>query len=189
MLRRAANVAFTVPVFVTINDCIVSVARADASELGVAASPVENCERRVGPGGDRSPTDGPQSTSSRALVVLDRLTPRTFSFARGDVVYLRSPSDQDRWVTRRLVALEGDWVTRAADDDVTKVPRGHCWIESVEAGTGVEADEDGRAVPLALLDARVSHVLWPPSEVGAVRRETRPGRVLMRTTEVDPSAP
>jgi len=44
-------------------------------------------------------------------------------------------------------------------------------------------------VPLALLDARVSHVLWPPSEVGAVRRETRPGRVLMRTTEVDPSAP
>ena len=38
-------------------------------------------------------------------------------------------------------------------------------------------------------DARVSHVLWPPSEVGAVRRETRPGRVLMRTTEVDPSAP
>ena len=69
MLRRAANVAFTVPVFVTLNDCIVSVARADASELGVAASPVENCERRVGPGGDRSPTDGPQSTSSRALVV------------------------------------------------------------------------------------------------------------------------
>ena len=65
--------------------------------------------------------------------------------------------------------------------------RDSCWIERVEAGTGV--DGDGRAVPLALLDARVSHVLWPPSEVGAVRRETRPGRVLMRTTEVDPSAP
>ena len=187
MLRRAANVAFTVPVFVTLNDCIVSVARADASELGVAASPVENCERRVGPGGDRSPTDGPQSTSSRALVVLDRLTPRTFSFARGDVVYLRSPSDQDRWVTRRLVALEGDWVTRRGDDDVTKVPKGHCWIEP----EGADAVEDGecRAVPLALLDARVTHVLWPPSVAGAVPRETRPGRVLMRTTESDPNLP
>ena len=182
MLRRAANVAFTVPVFITINDCIVSVARADASEPreNIGAGP-----RETGEASSSSPSPG---TSAR-LVLLDRVTPRTFSFARGDAVYLRSPSNQDRWVTRRLVALEGDWVTRAADDDVTKVPRGHCWIESVEAGTGVEADEDGRAVPLALLDARVSHVLWPPSEVGAVRRETRPGRVLMRTTEVDPSAP
>ena len=180
MLRRAANVAFTVPVFITINDCIVSVARADASEPreNIGAGP-----RETGEASSSSPSPG---TSAR-LVLLDRVTPRTFSFARGDVVYLRSPSNQDRWVTRRLVALEGDWVTRAADDDVTKVPRGHCWIERVEAGTGV--DGDGRAVPLALLDARVSHVLWPPSEVGAVRRETRPGRVLMRTTEVDPSAP
>lgn len=181
MLRRAANVAFTVPVFITINDCIVSVARADASE------PRENIwggPRETGEASSSSPSPG---TSAR-LVLLDRVTPRTFSFARGDVVYLRSPSNQDRWVTRRLVALEGDWVTRAADDDVTKVPRGHCWIERVEAGTG-DRDEDGRAVPLALLDARVSHVLWPPSEVGAVRRKTRPGRVLMRTTEVDPSAP
>ena len=181
MLRRAANVAFTVPVFITINDCIVSVARADASEP----------REKIGGGrpretGEASSSSSPSPTSAR-LVLLDRVTPRTFSFARGDVVYLRSPSNQDRWVTRRLVALEGDWVTRAADDDVTKVPRGHCWIERVEAGTGV--DGDGRAVPLALLDARVSHVLWPPSEVGAVRRETRPGRVLMRTTEVDPSAP
>ena len=181
MLRRAANVAFTVPVFITINDCIVSVARADASETreNIGAGPRETGEAS-------SSSSSPSPTSAR-LVLLDRVTPRTFSFARGDVVYLRSPSNQDRWVTRRLVALEGDWVTRAADDDVTKVPRGHCWIERVEAGTGV--DGDGRAVPLALLDARVSHVLWPPSEVGAVRRETRPGRVLMRTTEVDPSAP
>jgi len=181
MLRRAANVAFTVPVFITINDCIVSVARADASEP----------REKIGGGrpretGEASSSSSPSPTSAR-LVLLDRVTPRMFSFARGDVVYLRSPSNQDRWVTRRLVALEGDWVTRAADDDVTKVPRGHCWIERVEAGTG--GDGDGRAVPLALLDARVSHVLWPPSEVGAVRRETRPGRVLMRTTEVDPSAP
>lgn len=175
MLRRAANVAFSVPVFITINDCVVSVARADASEP----------REKIG-GGPRETGEASTSSSPARLVLLDRVTPRTFSFARGDVVYLRSPSNQDRWVTRRLVALEGDWVTRAADDDVTKVPRGHCWIERVEAGTG---DWDGRAVPLALLDARVSHVLWPPSEVGAVRRETRPGRVLMRTTEVDPSAP
>ena len=85
--------------------------------------------------GEASSSSSPSPTSAR-LVLLDRVTPRTFSFARGDVVYLRSPSNQDRWVTRRLVALEGDWVTRAADDDVTKVPRGHCWIERVEAGTG-----------------------------------------------------
>jgi hypothetical protein len=32
-------------------------------------------------------------------------------------------------------------------------------------------------------------VLWPPSVAGAVPRETRPGRVLMRTTESDPNLP
>ena len=126
MLRRAANVAFTVPVFITINDCVVSVARADASEP----------REKIG-GGPRETGEASTSSSPARLVLLDRVTPRTFSFARGDVVYLRSPSNQDRWVTRRLVALEGDWVTRAVDDDVTKVPRGHCWIERVEAGTGV----------------------------------------------------
>ena len=44
-------------------------------------------------------------------MLLDKLCPRTYSFERGDVVYLRTPSDPDRITMQRLVALEGDWVT------------------------------------------------------------------------------
>ena len=71
MLRRAANVAFTVPVFITINDCIVSVARADASEP----------REKIGGGrpretGEASSSSSPSPTSAR-LVLLDRVTPRT----------------------------------------------------------------------------------------------------------------
>ena len=70
MLRRAANVAFTVPVFITINDCIVSVARADASEprenigagpreTGEASSSSVHASTRRRPGGESDETFDP----------------------------------------------------------------------------------------------------------------------------------
>ena len=137
-------------------------------------------------------------------------------------MYLKTPSDPSVRAVRRLVALEGDWVTAADSDEVQKIPKGHCRLEHVvetrgflgretwhtgttgtkwrgaadaKAGTrgAGDRDRDGNAdgtadagtddfdvVPVALLDARVPAVLWPPSRFGLVAREIPPGRVLMR---------
>ena len=167
---------------------------------------------------------GPSSSRGRdaAWVVLDRTATRLLTFARGDMVYLKTPSDPNVRAVRRLVALEGDWVTAADSDEVQKIPKGHCRLERVvetrgfsgretwhtgttgtkwrgtadaKAGTrgagdrNADGNADGTAVadtddfdvvPVALLDARVPAVLWPPSRFGLVAREIPPGRVLMR---------
>ena len=125
-------------------------------------------------------------------MVLDRVAPRAFTFSRGDVVYLRDPSDPTAWRVRRLVAMEGDWVTAPRSDDVRKVPKGHCWLERArvdrrrrEKDTNREIEHrrgrrtrrrgGGMMVPVALLDARVPFVLWPPRGFGPCDARRRRG--------------
>lgn len=221
MLRRLRDVALSVPVVITVNDCVATVARADAADLPVGRPEAG----RASDGARGVPSEvGPSSSRGRdaAWVVLDRTATRLLTFARGDMVYLKTPSDPNVRAVRRLVALEGDWVTAADSDEVQKIPKGHCRLEHVvetrgflgretwhtgttgtkwrgtadaKAGTrgAGDRDRDGNAdgtavadtddfdvVPVALLDARVPAVLWPPSRFGLVAREIPPGRVLMR---------
>ena len=213
--------ALSIPVVITVNDCVATVARADAAELPIGRP--EAGRASVGARGVPSEA-GPSSSrgGDAAWVVLDRTATRLLNFARGDMVYLKTPSDPGVRAVRRLVALEGDWVTAADSDEVQKIPKGHCRLEHVvetrgflgretwhtgttgtkwrgtadaKAGTrgAGDRDRDGTAdgtadadaddfdvVPVALLDARVPAVLWPPSRFGLVAREIPPGRVLMR---------
>ena len=213
--------ALSIPVVITVNDCVATVARADAAELPIGRP--EAGRASVGARGVPSEA-GPSSSrgGDAAWVVLDRTATRLLNFARGDMVYLKTPSDPGVRAVRRLVALEGDWVTAADSDEVQKIPKGHCRLERVvetrgflgretwhtgttgtkwrgtadaKAGTrgAGDRDRDGTAdgtadadaddfdvVPVALLDARVPAVLWPPSRFGLVAREIPPGRVLMR---------
>ena len=48
----------------------------------------------------------------RTVVALSKLSVRWNWHGRGDVVVLRSPSDPAELITKRLIALEGDWVQR-----------------------------------------------------------------------------
>ena len=213
--------ALSIPVIITVNDCVATVARADAAELPIGRPEAG----RASDGARGVPSEaGPSSSrgGDAAWVVLDRTATRLLNFARGDMVYLKTPSDPSVRAVRRLVALEGDWVTAADSDEVQKIPKGHCRLERVaetrgfqgrktwhmgtagtrcrgvadaKAATRRAGDGDGTAdgngdgtadaddfdvVPVALLDARVPAVLWPPSRFGLVTREISPGRVLMR---------
>ena len=109
MLRRLRDVALSIPVVITINDCVGSVAPANLAHLPVA--PADAGDRWASSPGTEVPSSSGRAHPERALVVLDRVAPRAFTFARGDVVYLRDPSDPTAWRVRRLVATEGDWVT------------------------------------------------------------------------------
>ena len=74
---------------------------------------------------------------------------------------------------RRLVGIEGDWVSRPAGegsggwfgDEIVEVPRGCCWVEA-DGPDGAGAE--GEVVPLALVTARAARVLWPLSRAGHV---------------------
>ena len=156
MFRLVRDVVLSIPVAITFNDCIASVARAESASLGAEEQSVVFPPATQGEGGITVPFlrkagvgvssaagvpaargggDAAASTSSslrHSYVLLDRTCARTISFARGDLVYLKSPSDHRHFTVQRLVALEGDWVTRRDSDDVEKVPKGHCWLESAE---------------------------------------------------------
>ena len=130
MLRRLRDVALSVPVVITVNDCVATVARADAADLPVGRPEAG----RASDGARGVPSEvGPSSSRGRdaAWVVLDRTATRLLTFARGDMVYLKTPSDPNVRAVRRLVALEGDWVTAADSDEVQKIPKGHCRLERV----------------------------------------------------------
>eukprot|EP00803_Ostreobium_quekettii_P008411 evm.model.scf_2239.1 EVM.evm.TU.scf_2239.1 scf_2239:5488-8458(+) len=125
------------------------------------------------------PVSRPDAVADGDWVVVQKYSVRVLGrFRRGDVVYLRSLEDPTRHWVRRLTGIEGDWVSH--EGDIRKVPQGHCWLE----GSGLKDFPPYRdcAVPLALLEGRVSHIVWPPSCVGEVESYVPPGRII-RTAE------
>eukprot|EP00793_Prasinoderma_coloniale_P006899 PRCOL_00001730-RA len=152
--------------------------------------------------------DDSMAPSVRAgdAVLLDRLTAKRFSYERGAAVAVRSPERPREVRLRRVLALEGDWVATPGRDDVVRVPRGHCWVESDEESERWEMDASdgstcagesptaasvashsqgfsGRLVPLALIEGNVGPVIWPPQRAGSFGGTKVAGssRVVRRT--------
>ena len=70
MLRRLRDVALSIPVVITINDCVGSVAPANLAHLPVA--PAEAGDRWASSPGTVVPSSSGRAHPERALVVLDR---------------------------------------------------------------------------------------------------------------------
>lgn len=122
------------------------------------------------------PRSRPDAVADRDWVLVQKYSVRVLGrFRRGDVVYLRSPDDPNCHWVRRLIGIEGDWVSEQGE--IRKVPQGHCWLE----GSGLKAVQSTTsdcAVPLALLEGRVSHIIWPLSRMGEVEPHIPSGRVV-----------
>ncbi|PWN88645.1 LexA/Signal peptidase [Acaromyces ingoldii] len=108
----------------------------------------------------------------------------------GDVVVLTSPLDPNVKLTKRIIALGGDYVVFSGGEPRkkkrVKVPPNHAWIEgdyrpsaitATMTKMGREEDERRRRsqdsatfgpVPLGLVRARVDFILWPLARIGFV---------------------
>jgi len=101
-----------------------------------------------------------------------------------NAAYLQSPSspeDPKLRLIKRLIALPGDWVTAPGTYEILQVPKGHCWVEGDNSALSFDSKAFG-AVPLALLEGRVTYVLWPPTRIHSVDRQMPLGRVLSQRT-------
>ncbi|ORX33734.1 putative peptidase [Kockovaella imperatae] len=122
-------------------------------------------------GGSMEPTFNPGHTrgsSDKDTVLLEKWSVVLRRFRRGQVVTLWSPNDPYLLTAKRIIALQGDVVQPAdGSSDPIRIPRGHCWVE----GDSNEKTRDSNVygpIPLALINARVSHIVWPMRRIRAV---------------------
>ncbi|GAN09221.1 mitochondrial inner membrane protease subunit 2 [Mucor ambiguus] len=123
-------------------------------------------------GRSMQPTFNPDSNMMRKdIVLLDKWSTTNHKFERGQVVTLKSPIDPKCIITKRIMALPGDTIVPLRKKDQTvPVPEGHVWIEGDEAFHSRDSNSFG-TVPIGLIEAKVTYVLWPPSRFGPVDKK------------------
>ncbi|XP_027350428.1 mitochondrial inner membrane protease subunit 2 isoform X2 [Abrus precatorius] len=124
-------------------------------------------------GGSMSPTFNPKAGSLTEdffddYVLVEKFCLHNYKFSHGDVVVFRSPLNHKETHIKRIVALPGEWFGNYHNHDVVKIPEGHCWVEGDNAASSMDSKSFG-PIPLALVRGRVTHVVWPPQRIGAVK--------------------
>ena len=94
---------------------------------------------------------------------------------RGDVVVLTSPVEPKEILIKRVIGLEGDVVktkiglTRVLEEKV-RIPKGYVWIEGDHPSLSKDSNMFG-PVPLGLLFAKATHIIWPVQRWAKVESE------------------
>ncbi|XP_047169249.1 mitochondrial inner membrane protease subunit 2-like [Vigna umbellata] len=91
-----------------------------------------------------------------------------YKFSNGDVVVFRSPTNHKETHIKTIAALPGEWYGTHHNNDVIKIPSGHCWVEGDNSASSIDSKSFG-PIPLALIRGRVTHVVWPPQRIGSVK--------------------
>ncbi|KAL4527365.1 hypothetical protein Ndes2526B_g08936 [Nannochloris sp. 'desiccata'] len=150
---------------------------------------VAGFHRCVGP--SMMPALNPPGFSSEDLILAERLSFRLYKYHRGDVVLFRSPTHPNETLIKRIIGLEGDWISIPNSSKIERIPKGHCWVEG-DNNTNNASEEnfnlsdDSRTqygpIPLALLKGRAIWICYPFSRWGAVESGLPKGRVLAMTS-------
>ncbi|KZT43033.1 LexA/Signal peptidase, partial [Sistotremastrum suecicum HHB10207 ss-3] len=126
---------------------------------------------RVVSGSSMQPTLNPIDSRWRDFVLFDKLSIGGYGvYRRGDIVSFKSPNNAGPLLVKRIVALEGDVIQTMPpypDKEVT-IPTGHVWVEG-DDWRSRDSNHFG-PIPLALIDAKLSWILWPLSRLGPIDR-------------------
>jgi len=126
-------------------------------------------------GTSMQPTLNPYSSPGKDIVFFDRFSISSGNWQREDIVAFKSPIDSKTLLVKRIIALEGDTVkTRSPypDEDVL-IPPGHAWVEGDEPYRSEDSNIFG-PLPLALLDSKLTYILWPHARSGPIRQPSLP---------------
>lgn len=100
------------------------------------------------------------------VLLAERISHRVGKLKLGDIIFVRSPINPNRIVTKRVLGLAGDVVSfndGAWHSSVSKtlvVPQGHVWIQ----GDNVYESNDSRhygPVPYGLIQGKALCRVWP----------------------------
>ncbi|KAJ2157714.1 hypothetical protein GGF46_004317 [Coemansia sp. RSA 552] len=139
--------AGSVAIFVT--DNVLSLQMISGRSMQPALNPDSNCLKRD-------------------VVLVDKAVKGEMAkrLRRGDIVTLASPTNPDRLLVKRIVAMPHDCVVPLGQSDsFVRVPVGHCWVEGDESYHSKDSNAFG-PVPIALISGRAITPVWPPSRFG-----------------------
>ncbi|KAI6034239.1 LexA signal peptidase [Pisolithus microcarpus] len=125
-------------------------------------------------GRSMQPTFNPDTSAWNDVVIFDRHSINSGKpILRGDIVSLRDPIRHNRTIVKRVLAVPGDVVETLPPYPQTEVliPEGYIWVEGDEPFHSLDSNSFG-PIPLALVDARLRCIIWPPHRLGALRRPT-----------------
>ena len=146
------------PVVIAFNGIVGSVAVVEGRSMQPTLNPVE-------------------SNQTRDRVILDKASVQVFHrYKRGQLVVLTAPDDKSTSIIKRLIAIEGDWL-RDRNGHYIHIPRGKCWVEGDNAAFSEDSESLYGPIPLALIQARVIGVVWPPSRIQSITEYVPPNRV------------
>ncbi|EDO33319.1 predicted protein [Nematostella vectensis] len=122
---------------------------------------------------------------TRDIVVLNKWCVKNFKgIKRGDVVSIVDPHDPDIMLIKRIVALQGDHVKAIGyKNRYVKIPRGHCWIEGDNSNHSMDSNTFG-PVPVGLIQAKATHVVWPYRRWGRVENKLLKHRAPLNQSEL-----
>ncbi|XP_044477747.1 mitochondrial inner membrane protease subunit 2-like [Mangifera indica] len=125
-------------------------------------------------GASMAPTFNPRADSfvgslSDDYVLVEKFCLGNYKFSHGDVIVFRSPRNHKEKHVKRIIGLPGDWIGTHSSYDVVKVPDGHCWVEGDSPSSSMDSRTYG-PIPLGLVQGRITHIVWPPQRLEAVKR-------------------
>ncbi|KAN0085787.1 Peptidase S24/S26A/S26B/S26C [Tylopilus felleus] len=127
-------------------------------------------------GRSMQPTLNPDTSAFDDIVLFDRLGVHSGRpIGKGDIVSLRDPVNSRKMIVKRVVAVAHDVVQTLPPypDTEVLVPEGHIWVEGDEPFRTLDSNTFG-PVPLGLVDAKLSYIIWPLHRVGSLKPPEKP---------------
>lgn len=106
---------------------------------------------------------------SNDIIVSEHITSKLSKYERGDVVILRSPTDPNMFICKRIIGIPGDKIkVNYIQNNI--VPRGHIWVEGDNKGNSTDSRSYG-PVPQGLVRGRALCRVWPPNSIKMLTSE------------------
>ncbi|XP_015380463.1 PREDICTED: mitochondrial inner membrane protease subunit 1 [Diuraphis noxia] len=100
------------------------------------------------------------SFHSGDLVIIQRFSKMVNSVDKGDVIIAKSPEEYEKFIMKRVKAVDGQMVRRGINYQL--VPKGSVWLEG-DNHTNSRDSWDFGPVPKGLIHGRVICRIWPLS--------------------------
>lgn len=146
-VRTGVLLAAWVPVYITVTDSIVHIARIDGASM--------------------QPALNPGLTSDWVLLWKWGIR-NSMNLKRNDIVLFRSPSDSTKIYCKRVKGTQYDTVAtrQPYPKEEVHLPRNHIWVEGDNITRSVDSNSFG-PISTGLVLGKAVRVIWPPSRWNA----------------------